>query len=75
MELFVNINNKYSVTVTDKTVLNNKYLQLPKMDQKTFENVKNLHLNWYVYAVKALIAQMAKHLYTKINSGLIHLFF
>ncbi|VDD90864.1 unnamed protein product [Enterobius vermicularis] len=38
-----------------------------RLDAKSFEAVRNLHLNWYNYALKALIGQMGKQLYEHLR--------
>ena len=40
-----------------------------RLDAKSFEAVRNLHLNWYNYALKALIGQMGKQLYEHLRPG------
>lgn len=40
-----------------------------RMGKKTFEQVKNLHMNWYIHAIKALFGQIGKELYDTLNNG------
>ncbi|KAL3994245.1 Moulting cycle family protein [Acanthocheilonema viteae] len=37
------------------------------MNKKTFEIAKNLHLNWYIYAIKALLGQVGKQMYQQLT--------
>uniref|UniRef100_A0A0R3S731 CCHC-type domain-containing protein n=1 Tax=Elaeophora elaphi TaxID=1147741 RepID=A0A0R3S731_9BILA len=37
------------------------------MNKKTFETAKNLHLNWYIYAIKALLGQVGKQMYRQLT--------
>ncbi|WKY08156.1 hypothetical protein Q1695_007558 [Nippostrongylus brasiliensis] len=39
------------------------------LDAKSFEKVKQLHREWYFYALKALLGQMAKELLRTMDSG------
>ncbi|VBB32027.1 unnamed protein product, partial [Acanthocheilonema viteae] len=40
-----------------------------RMNKKTFEIAKNLHLNWYIYAIKALLGQVGKQMYQQLTKG------
>ncbi|VDO33455.1 unnamed protein product [Onchocerca flexuosa] len=37
------------------------------MNKRTFERTKNLHLNWYIYAIKALLGQLGKQMYQQLT--------
>ncbi|EJD76053.1 hypothetical protein LOAG_16939 [Loa loa] len=37
------------------------------MNERTFEIAKNLHLNWYIYAIKALLGQVGKQMYRQLT--------
>ncbi|WKY08157.1 hypothetical protein Q1695_007558 [Nippostrongylus brasiliensis] len=58
----------FSFAVTEK----NKELEAIEkvtLDAKSFEKVKQLHREWYFYALKALLGQMAKELLRTMDSG------
>ncbi|CAG9534718.1 unnamed protein product [Cercopithifilaria johnstoni] len=38
-----------------------------RMNKKTFETTKNIHLNWYIYAIKALLGQVGKEMYQQLT--------
>ena len=38
-----------------------------EIGKKTLEAMKNLHMNWYAYALKALIGQMGKEIYRSLD--------
>lgn len=45
-------------------------IEKAKLDKKNYENyemIKNLHLNWYSYALKALMAQFGRQLYDNLK--------
>ncbi|VDK71597.1 unnamed protein product, partial [Onchocerca ochengi] len=37
------------------------------MNKRTFERARNLHLNWYIYAIKALLGQLGKQMYQQLT--------
>lgn len=41
-----------------------------RLSEKSFETVRNLHMNWYVYAIKALMGQLGKQLYQNLHKGI-----
>ncbi|KAI6242218.1 hypothetical protein M3Y99_00263000 [Aphelenchoides fujianensis] len=38
-----------------------------RVDEKNFDKVRNLHINWYVHSIKALMGQLGKELYAKLD--------
>ncbi|VDM21156.1 unnamed protein product [Wuchereria bancrofti] len=38
-----------------------------RMNKRTFEIAKNLHLNWYIYAIKALFGQIGKQIFQQLT--------
>ncbi|VDN94701.1 unnamed protein product [Brugia pahangi] len=38
-----------------------------RMNKRTFEIAKNLHLNWYIYAIKALLGQVGKQIFQQLT--------
>ena len=40
-----------------------------RLNGQSFETVKNLHMNWYIHAVKALMGQLGKELYEHLDKG------
>lgn len=47
-----------------------KKIYKARMNKKTFETVKNLHMNWYIHAVKALFGQIGKQLFQQLTKGI-----
>uniref|UniRef100_A0A915PNR8 DEP domain-containing protein n=1 Tax=Setaria digitata TaxID=48799 RepID=A0A915PNR8_9BILA len=38
-----------------------------RMNKKTFETTKNVHLNWYINAIRALFGQIGKEMYQELK--------
>lgn len=47
-----------------------KALEKVRLNEKNFERVQNMHVNWYATSIKALMAQLGKQLYEKLPLGI-----
>ncbi|KAM3719581.1 Serum response factor-binding protein [Dirofilaria immitis] len=53
-----------SIKLTDSDV---RDIYKTRMNERTFEIIKNLHLNWYIYSIKALLGQVGKQMYGQLT--------
>ena len=61
--------NLCSALATQPIFHNLKKLYAAQPNEHSFEVMKNLHMNWYIHAVKALMGQLGKQLYQQLNKG------
>ncbi|KAI1712583.1 moulting cycle domain-containing protein [Ditylenchus destructor] len=40
-----------------------------RLNEKNFEKIQNLHVNWYAFSIKALMSQLGRELYSKLSKG------
>uniref|UniRef100_A0A1I7SSG5 Integrase n=1 Tax=Bursaphelenchus xylophilus TaxID=6326 RepID=A0A1I7SSG5_BURXY len=40
-----------------------------KLDDEGYKKVHNLHVNWYITSIKALMGELGKDLYKKLDYG------
>lgn len=40
-----------------------------RLTAESFALVKNIHINWYIHAIKALMGQVGRQLYEKLTAG------
>lgn len=41
-----------------------------RLDREGYEKVQTLHYNWYLHGIKAIMGQLGKDLWKKLNKGL-----
>lgn len=64
--LSFNLHNAFIVHVESSLANGFSKFNNARLDKESFEIVKNLHLNWYINAMKALMGQLGKQLYSNL---------
>lgn len=40
-----------------------------RVDDQNFDKIRNMHINWYATSIKALMGQLGKELFAKLDRG------
>jgi hypothetical protein len=62
---------------TSSIQANGSHFELPglqkfdkvRVNERNYEKVRNMHVNWYAAGIKALIGKMGKDLFVKLSKG------